>query len=382
MTDFRMSRKPVGSKWVKAACSAVAIALAGYGGAASAADFSLEALIEAAKGEKPITVYASTGKIKKATAAFTKKYGVKATGTKITGAAQIELVVREAQSGNIIGDVIISSDAAAAKAQLLGEKMVTSWFPPDLAGSIPKGSQMPLVVWRDPAVWTYNDEKAGSCPVGNIWELTGKKWNRRIAMEDPLHKPSYIDWFNQMETHSDDAVAAAYKAHFGKELDRSKQSATATWVEGLAKNAPLLGKSSSNTAKAVGTPGQDNPFFGMMSAAKYRKTGDGGLKMSICKDIQPHVGYYKPGFGLIAKGTKSPNAAKLFLHYMMTEEGVEPMTRDGKMSGNSAVPPHPKERSGVVGLRDRLTPYVSETGADDFDKRQDWQDFWRIHYTR
>ena len=104
--------------------------------------------------------------------------------------------------------------------------------------------------------------------------------------------------------------------------------------------------------------------------------------MAICKDMKPFIGYYKPGFGLIAKKTKSPNAAKLFLRFMMTEEGVSPMTKDGKMSGNSAVPPHPKELSGIVSLADRLTPYNSATGGEDYDKRQDWEDLWRIHYTR
>ena len=382
MTNFRKSRKPMETGWAMGACYAFALGLAGFGSAASAAEFSLEALIKAAQGEKPITVYASTGKIKKAVKAFTKKYGIKAYGTKVSGAAQIELVVREAQSGNIVGDVIISSDAASALAQLLGEKMVTSWLPPDLAGTIHKGSKNPLVVWRDPAVWTYNNEKSDKCPVDNMWALTGKKWNRRVSMVDPLNKASYMDWFNQMETHWDDKVAAAYKAHYGKDIDRSKKSATAAWVEAFAKNAPLLTKSDSATAKAVGTAGQANPFFGIMSSAKYRKTGKGGLKMAICKGMKPFIGYYKPGFGLIAKKTKSPNAAKLFLRFMMTEEGVSPMSRDGKMSGNSAVPPHPKERSGVLKVVDQLTPHNSATGGEDFNKRQDWEDLWRIHYSR
>ncbi len=52
------------------------------------------------------------------------------------------------------------------------------------------------------------------------------------------------------------------------------------------------------------------------------------------------------------------------------------------MSGNDAVPAHPEELSGVVALKGRLTPHVAETGGDDFDKRQDWQDFWRIYYSR
>ena len=347
-----------------------------------AENFSLNKLIEAAQAEDGITIYSSTSKIKKAAAAFTEKYGIAATGTKSKGAAQIELVVREFQAGNIVGDVIISSDSAAALAQLLPEGMVYSWTPPDLAVSIDDLSKDPLVVWRDPSLWTYNNETDKECPVGNIWEVTEEKWNRRITLEDPLNKPAFIDWFNQMETHFDDDIAAAYTERYGEKLDTSSQSATATWVQRLAGNAPLLTDSSSGAAEAIGTRGQDKPFFGLVASAKYRNVSDDGLAMALCKDMKPYMGFAKPGFGLIASGTKSPNAAKLFLHFMMTEAGVVPMTKDGKMSGNSAVPAHPDEISGVVAYADRLTPHIAATGAEDFDKRQDWQDFWRIHYKR
>lgn len=349
---------------------------------ALAGGFDLEALIEKAKMEPPITVYATTGKIKTSAAAFSEKYGIQAEGTKVKGAAQIEMVLRENQARNVIGDVVISADAATTLAQLLPSGVVTSWLPPDLAGSIPEAAQDPVVIWRDPAVWSYNSDKYESCPVDNIWALTEPEWNRKVTLSDPLNKPGFVDWFNQMETHWDDAVAEAYKAHYGKALDTSKQSATSYWVERLAANAPLLTDSDSAAAEAIGMPGQDEPFFGLVSSAKYRDTVDGDLKMAICADIKPFVGFANPSYGLIAAETDSPNAAKLFIHFMLTEEGVSPMTQDGKVSGNSAVPQHPDEASGVSSLADRLTPHIAATGGNDFDKRQDWQDFWRIHYVR
>lgn len=366
---------------LKNSCLAGA-ALGAMVGAAQAEDFNIDALIEAAKAEPGITIYASTGKIKKAAAAFTELYGIEATGTKVKGAAQIELVVREAQARNIVGDVIISSDAGAALAQLLPSGIVASWTPPDLAGDIRDDSKDPLVVWRDPSLWTYNNEDGGACPVSNIWELTGDEWARRVTMEDPLNKPSFIDWFNQMEMHGDDKMAAAYEAHFGKALDTSGQSATKTWVQMIAANAPLLTDSSSGAAEAIGTRGQDKPFFGLVASAKYRDVSPEGLAMAPCEGIEPSIGFAKPGYGLIADGTDSPNAAKLFLHYMMTADGVMPMTSDGKLSGNGAVPANPKDVSNAAALVDDLTPHIAATGMDDFDLRQDWQDFWRIHYKR
>ena len=140
-------------------------------GSGMAEDFNLDELIKSAKTESGITIYSSTSKIKKAAKAFTKKYGIEAVGTKIKGAAQIEAVVREAKSGNIVGDVIISSDAGATLAQLLGSDMVSSWTPPDQAAAINDLSKDPLVVWRDPSVWSFNNENTDVCPVNNIWEL-------------------------------------------------------------------------------------------------------------------------------------------------------------------------------------------------------------------
>ena len=66
----------------------------------------------------------NTGKIVEQAEAFTKNYGVQATGTKANAAAQLEMVIREAQAGNVQGDVMQISDVAAGVAQLLPEGFV------------------------------------------------------------------------------------------------------------------------------------------------------------------------------------------------------------------------------------------------------------------
>lgn len=375
-----MKRNMTGGKGRLLCATAI---LAMLGGAAKAEEpFDLNRLIEAAKKEKPITVYDSTGKIVEMAENFAKKYGLAAEGSKVKASAQLEMIIREARANNIQGDVSIISDAPAAMAQLIPQGFAESWLPPDLAETIPADYRDPLTVVTSANVWAYNTELFDKCPVANIWELTEPKWKGKIAMQDPLGKASYVDWFNQMAKHGDDKVAAAYKTLYGKELQTKETSATAAWVKALAANAPLLTDADAAAAEAVGTPGQSEPFMGLISSAKFRDNADKAMKLGLCKDLKPWLGWLYPGVGLITKGTDSPNAAKLFIHYVMTAEGIAPQAIDGKISTNTQVSIPADEPSGIGTVLQQVMPYSMATSLDDWDARETWQDFWRVNYQK
>ncbi len=354
----------------------------GFTGVARAEDFDIEALIAAAKAEPPITVFDSTGKIVDMAEAFTAKYGVQATGTKTKATAQLETIIREAQSGNVQGDVSLISDVPAAIGQLLPGGFAESWVPPDLAADIEPMAQNPLLVVSSPNVLAFNTALYEACPITNIWQLTEPEWKGKVAMQDPLGKPSYTDWFNQMRAHADDRVRAAYEAHYGKPLETDKGSATEAFVAALAANGPLLTDSDSAAAEAVAAPGQTEPFIGLVSAAKFRDNAGAGFTLGLCSGIDPFIGFANATVGLIVKGTDSPNAARLFIHYVMTAEGIAPQAEDGKLSSNRTVGLPADEPSGISAHMAEVLTYNPATGLDDWDTRQDWQDFWRLHHQR
>ena len=349
---------------------------------AMAQDFSLDTLIEAAKAEPPITIYDSTGKIVDMAEAFTAKYGVKATGQKVSANSQLEMLIREHQAGNIQGDVALLTDTPAAIAQLLPTNVLESWVPPDLAADIPAGYQDPLAISTNANVWAYNTEKYFECPVTNIWQLTEADWKGRVAVIDPLTKGTYTDWFNQMALHGEDALRAAYQAQYGKPLETGQPSAAAAWLAAMGANAPLMADGDDRVSEAVGAPGQEAPFMGLLSSAKFRDNEDKGYKLGLCAGMNPWVGWSYTKLGLIATGTDSPNAARLFIHYVLTEEGIMPQMLDGKMPTSVAVKMPADEPSGLVAHLDKLFPYDTRTGLQDWETRQDWQDFWRVHYQR
>ena len=344
--------------------------------------FNLEALVTAAKAEAPINIYDSTGKIVEMAENFSKKYGLKATGIKVSASSQLEMIVREGQAKNVQGDVVLITDAPAGLAQLLPQNFVESWLPPDMKDKIPEKFRDPLAITTNASVWAYNTEVNASCPVKNIWELTDPRWKGKVAFYDPLSKGTYPDWFNQTETHYDDEMAAAYKAQFGEDLPTGDESATAAWVKAFAQNGPLLVDNDDSISEAIGAPGQKEPLFGLLSSAKFRDNADKGFKLGLCEDLAPWPGWTYVKLGLIATGTKSPNTAKLFIHYILTEEGIAPQVADGKLPTNPDIGLPADEPSGIGKVLDKLEQYDASTALEDWDARQDWQDFWRVNYKK
>ncbi|WP_312948894.1 ABC transporter substrate-binding protein [Agrobacterium sp.] len=339
-------------------------------------EYSLEALIEAAKKEEPITVIDATGKIVSMAENFSKTYGLKATGVKMSGQEQEQVIAREAAAGNVRTDVFNMSNLPSVASQILPQGFGVSWLAPDLKDKIPAEYQSPAITSNNPWVFAYNTDVNGeTCPVNNLWALTTEEWRGRVAIPDPLLRNETMFWFNQLATHGDDSMREAYKAQFGEDLKTDEASATAEWVKRLAQNKPKVTKTDTDVGPIVGAK-EEKPPVGFLSAAIFRDAKKDGYGMGICKEMKPWIGQLTPRVAVIAAGTKSPNTAKLFARFMMTEEGMAPQLGDGKISTNTEAKMPESEVSGIANFVDLLYVNHSETTPDDFAKLQDWQDFW------
>jgi iron(III) transport system substrate-binding protein len=344
------------------------------------ADYSLEALIEAAKKEPGITVVDATGKIVAMADAFTEKYGVKATGVKMNGQNQEQVILREAAAGNVRTDVFNMSNLPSVTSEIIVQGAGLSWLPPDLKDQIPAEYQNPAITSLNPWVWAYNSDVHGDkCPIDNIWALTTEEWKGRVAIPDPLLRNETMFWFNQIAEHDDAAMAKAYEDYFGEPLKSDEKSATAEWVKRFAKNKPSVTRSDTDVGPIVGAKGQEKPFMGFLSTSIFRDAKKNDYTMGICAGMQPWAGQLTPRVAVIASGTQSPNAAKLFVHYMMTEEGMAPQLADGKISSNKNAKIPEGEVSGIVNVMEQMHVPHSDTAQSDYSKLQDWQDFWTIH---
>ncbi|MDQ3790815.1 MAG: ABC transporter substrate-binding protein [Actinomycetota bacterium] len=342
-------------------------------------DVDLDKLVAAAKKEGSVTVYDSSGDIVEVAEAFTAKYGIPATGVKSDVGETQEKLTREYQSGNTTIDMALYESGPSLVGELLPQKVVYTYIPGDLVEDIPEENRNPLTVLSKAMVWVYNPQVfPDGCPVDNIWDVTTPEWSGKALMQDPLGKPYLIEWFNQMASGYDKQLREAYQENFGKPLDTSAESAAHEWVARFAGNKPVLTSADDDVSAAVAAPNQTEPRLGFLSIAKFRDVKNKGYKMAVCEDMSPFVGFQYPKFGAIATRAAHPNAAKLFMHFVLTEEGISPEMHAGGISGNSAVPVSKNNPPGLDDWDTQLVAFDRGELLSDFRNIEPMQDHWRL----
>lgn len=338
--------------------------------------FDLEALITAAKAEGELVAYWHSSRIEKAGLAFEEKYGIKVIGTKMNDSEQTERVVREVQSGNVLVDVIAYDDGGTLITELIPQGIVESWVPPDLAEKIAPEDQDPLIYLWQPRFFGYNTEVYGdTCPVENIWQLTEEEWNSRVIIRDPQVTTAQLAFFASIIENSD-LMAQAYEEYFGEALVTEEENAGWEFLKRLFGNNMQVMGSDDDVAQAVGGAGQTEPPVGLYTYAKHRNMDELNLKLGICKTMKPFMGYALPTYVAQVSGGAHPNAAKLFTHYVLTEEGVAPwaLADLGGYSTNPEVSANPDDEIGI--WKDWKGLLFSFDPAKAITIRQDLLDYW------
>jgi iron(III) transport system substrate-binding protein len=343
------------------------------------ADFDLDQLIAAAKKEGSLTVYDSSGDVVEAAKAFQATYGIRTTGVKSKVADTLEKMTRENQSDNVTIDAVLYEDGPSLVGQLQPQGIVYTWLPADLSEDVVSSRRNPLDVLDKAEVFTYNTKLyPDGCPIDSVWDLTRPKWAGKLAMQDPLAKPVFIEFFNELEAGANQELADSYHQEFGTEIPGGQENAAKTWIKRIAAADPILTTSDGDAEDAVAAANQTEPRIGLISNAKFRDVKAKGYPMEVCTGLDPWPGLSYPKFAAIASKSPHQQAAQLFVRFMLTEKGIETENYDGGTSPNKKVSSGPNP----PGLKsfDELFEFDHSRLADDFAETQQMQDFWRANH--
>ncbi|MEU4324866.1 ABC transporter substrate-binding protein [Nonomuraea dietziae] len=349
-------------------------------GASIDANFSLDALVAAAKKEGSLTVYDSSGDIEEVAKAFTEKYGIAMEGVKSDTPQTAEKMLREHAADNVTIDAAMYEDGGVLVGQLIPQGVAKTWVPADLKEQIPAENLNPLLALSKATIFAYNTKLSpDGCPVKNVWDLTEPEWAGKLVMQDPLGKPTVLSFLTQLDAHGNQALEQAYQTKYGKALETKEKSAAYEWIKRLSGNKPVLTGSDEDISGAVGAPSATEKKIGFMSISKFRNNEDKGYAQSACEGMQPFVGFSYPKYVAIAAKSRHPNAAKLYVHFIMTEEGVKHEIGEGGISGNATVKPLVTP-PGLSDWKGQLFHTDPKGLLGDLQNRQTVSDFWRLNH--
>ena len=109
----------------------------------------------------------------------------------------------------------------------------------------------------------------------------------------------------------------------------------------IGQNKPILEPGGDEVDEAYASLGMDKtvePGYGLTGWDSYETTLDGELAMAPCLDIKPAVGILKSDYLAIANKAPHPNAAKLFIKFMLSPEGINPWTAIGIYPAAEGLP--------------------------------------------
>ena len=340
-------------------------------------DFDLEALIAAAQEEGEVVVYDTSSRVERVAESFEAEYGIKVHGTKMGNPEQIERLRREVDSGNIQVDVVALSDRPTLVNDLIPRDYAVNYVPPDLADQIPEQFHRPLIYRMGQRVFGYNTDSYDGSPVTNIWQLTEERWHGKVMLRDPTTTPDNLGFFATLTTERyAEILADAYQDLYGEPIELTEENAGWEWVVRFFQNRPVVFRSDDDVGEAVGTAGQTDAPIGLYVYSKHREIEEKNLKLAVAFEMEPFIGYAGGTAVAMVNGAPHPNAARLYIRYLMTEAGVAPWVLDdlGGYSPNPDVGVYPDDELGSwAAWQPYLIPLDPEAA---WNRGQDILDLW------
>jgi iron(III) transport system substrate-binding protein len=307
-------------------------------------------LVEQARREGRVTVYAFTSRIAQVERAFEAAYpGIDFVPLDISSTQMIARIKAEARAGVNNADVAYVSDAPVVFTELVSEGILARYVPPDLAAVLPDAFQRPLAANRlSTKVIMYNEEAhPNGAPVSNLWDLTKPEWKGRVVMVDPNLRGDYLDFMAEVVLRSDE-MERAYASAFGRPfaLRRGMRNAGEQWIADLYANGPILVRNTDAVNDAVGKRDQRNPPIGIGTYSDRRDNEKEGRALQVANAVEPSPGILFPAALGVVKGTTSPAAARLAIRFLFGDTspnggpGFAPFNVPGDYPTRSDVQAH------------------------------------------
>ncbi|WP_403024543.1 ABC transporter substrate-binding protein [Salinibacterium sp. GXW1014] len=295
----------------------------GGGGGTTAPDVTvddpaLQELIDAATEEGEMTLYSiiDEGPMRAVAQAFTDKYGVDVSVQRLVSADLQQRYSAEAEAGATVADVVMLTHSP-----FYSDGFDKGWLTPLADADIPGFDEYPADFVRNdggaaivslvPTRLVYNTDAVEEEPTS--WEeYADPKYKGKLLFAAPDTSPANLTFWSLMVDE------------FGEDFLRD-----------VAKNEPTWMNSAVVTTQGVAAGEGDLAHPGVLAIVNTLKKEGAPVEAAL---LGPTTG---PEIGIaLSAESPSPNAAKLFAHFLLSQEGSEVLaeeTGDGSPFGLNMV---------------------------------------------
>lgn len=280
-----------------------------------------DAVVAKAKEEGEVVIYSSSGRLASLVEPFSALYPeIKMTVFDLGSVKTVEKTIREQEAGIFNADIVTTGNSGVVIHEMLNKGLIFNYVPQAYLERIPEENRDPLLVRINEAIVLYynTEENPDGQPFGNIWELTEPALKGRVGIIDPMTSGSSFMGVATIAQHADE-MAAAYKAHAGKdiELGDGVPDAGYEFFARLLANDLVIFKSGSDLVEASGAKGQEKPLIAFAYMTYISKNESDGLVNGMLTDLEPTSKWVYPTYTAIAARAPHPNAAKVATAYLL-----------------------------------------------------------------
>lgn len=336
-------------------------------------------LVAAAKKEGKVVVYATSSRIAKAAEGFKNLYGIDVVTSNLKDYELIEKISKESEAGVVGADFVLAQDSGRLVGELIEPGYLYNYIPPTLKDVIPADMQDPLQVFAINKIFIFNDEYVGESPYTNIWQFADPKYKSTLQFKNPFQEGVNANFLTMCTSPEwAEKIAGAYERYYGKPIQLTTPNAGYEWIKAIYENDLISGTSDTTIAENIGIKGQkkENTPVGLFVYSKARYATSKNLALKASLNMDPFSGFYYSLYALMCKNAAHPNAAKLFIEYLFTEEGFSPWGTDcGTYSVNPNIPIQDHNKDIDFAFEEWKPMLVGEVGSYCFDHRAEVEEF-------
>ncbi len=267
-------------------------------------------VLDAAKREGKVTVYGSPeSEIMKAIQdAFEPKYGVKVEYWRASSTKVLDRVLTEARAGKPLFDVVLTNETPM---RILKKEGVFGKYVAPASARYPDNVKDPDGVLQPPYRMAvvgllYNPRLVKAEDTPKSWkDLLDPKWKGKIVMPDPTRHSTTTTWLANLEKL------------LGKD--------TKSFLQGLAAQKPIMVESFIPVAQKIIAGEAPLGISYIKYVYLYGKKEGAPLDYVRFRQVLA-----EPHYVAVAAKPMSPNAARLFVNYFLTDDALKSLASEGE----------------------------------------------------